>query len=390
MTCLNPASGNNFAVYLTPELSCNVLPDNPVWTPIRETSGFATLGVDSTTIKELNSKRDITGFIRGRETPALEMATAMSIGSHDELFENALQGVWTAGSTAAGLSVTVDATAKTFSDGAATFVTSGVTVGMLVAFPSLTGENSKGVIVTAVTETLITASGATWLTDEASVATSLILGDYLKVGTTRRTYSVMGVIDIGSSQFEYHIVTGVEFHDYAGSVALNSAIEMTHTGTGRTYLPVTNDEPAGSTYDAATTTKPLSDLDCRVFTEDQKTRLATSIEFGFTGNVTPGGELGENGVAYLDYGEANNTLSVGSAYIDKTEFEDFRAGNVSTVDMIISNSEGSMSWSWHECFYQNAGPLVEGPSLINQTLEFQPIYNQPEDTSLTIQRIINP
>lgn len=388
MTCQNPASGNKFKVYKTPELTCNVLPDNPVWTPIRETSGFFTLGVDSATVKELNGKRDITGFIRGRETPAGEIATAMSIGSHDDIFQSALQGTWSAGSKITGLTVDVDATAKTFTDAAATFVTSGVTVGQLVRFDGLTGDNSKPSIVTAVTETVITSSNAVWLSNEAGVSTDLTTGDALKVGTTRRTDSIMGVIDIGSGQFEYHIITGVEFHDYSGSVALNSAIEMTHTGTGRTYLEVTKVEPAGSTYNVATTTKPLSDLDCRVFTDGAPTRLATSLELGFTGNVTPGGELGVNGVAYMDYGEASNTLSVGSAYIDATEFNKFRNGDVSTVSAIIGNNEGSMSWTWHQSNYLNAGPVIEGPAAITETLEFQPIYNQAEDTSLTIQRII--
>ena len=76
-----------------------------------------------------------------------EYAIELSASSQDELLAGAMTSSWQSGSTVAGLTIDVAASAKTFTRATGDFTTA-VEVGDLVRFPGLAGGNALPFIVT--------------------------------------------------------------------------------------------------------------------------------------------------------------------------------------------------------------------------------------------------
>ncbi|KAF2282287.1 hypothetical protein GH714_044131 [Hevea brasiliensis] len=139
------------------KVTAGVTPTNPAWYPLRNTSGVPALTRDALVSNELNGSRETSSIRTGNKQVAGEFAIELSASSQDELLAGAMTSSWVAGSTVAGLTIDVSASAKTFTRSAGDFTTA-VEVGDLIRFPDLTGDNALPFIVTAVSALVVTGA----------------------------------------------------------------------------------------------------------------------------------------------------------------------------------------------------------------------------------------
>ena len=120
---LQPYKGANTAQFYVLETTPGVTPTNPVWSPLRNTSGIPAITRDALVSNELDGSRETSSIRTGNKQVAGEYAIELSAQSQDELLAGAMTSSWVLGSTTSGLSVTVDAGDKTFTRAAGDFTT---------------------------------------------------------------------------------------------------------------------------------------------------------------------------------------------------------------------------------------------------------------------------
>src|SRR5574344_543824 len=129
MACITPATGQATAQYYLIQDDCGELPVSPIWKKVRRTSGVPTVTREALESGELDGTAERKDVRLGNFAVNAEFAVEMIAGAHDDLLAASLQSDWVAGSTVAGLAVTVGASAKTITRASGSFITDGVAVG---------------------------------------------------------------------------------------------------------------------------------------------------------------------------------------------------------------------------------------------------------------------
>jgi hypothetical protein len=373
-------------MYYIEEIECGVTPDTPEFKPLRYTGGIPVLNRDSLESAELDGSREKTNFRLGQFNPTGETSVELSYGSHDDLLEAYMQGTWAAGDTVAGLSVTVDATAKTFTI-AAGDLTVNYSVGDIVKFPSLTGANANPIEITALTATVLTASLAKGLTSESTVTTDITGADKLIVGKTRRTFTILvHYTDLNGGAGGYDIIRGYEFGNFGCSIAVNSLASGSFSGIGRSYEADAT-LPAGTTFAAATTSKPFTSFDGSLSQDNIKIGFVSSIDPSSDVTQEAEFEIGDTGVAVVSYGKVSNTFDVSAMFKDYTLFDAFINETESAMTAMLSLEGSALAFTWPRFLYTSGAPDVAGEGTIIQSLTGQALKDPTEQTSLIIQRI---
>ncbi len=391
VACIQPKSGSSVTHHYVFETTCGVTPENPVWSPLRFTSGNLQQTRDTLVSTELDGGRDIASVRLGSKQSGGEISIELSVTSYDDILEATLGGTWVVRPGEAGLSIAVAAAGKTFTRAAGDFTTAptSIIVGDMVQFPSLTGGNAGTFRVTAVNATIITCSGiaAGILVDESTVTTDIKVADTLPVGNIRRTMSILSNFPDSDGTADYQLVTGVEVTGFSFDISVNALVTGSLPILGRDLSLLGATVPAGSTFNSVITTEPFSGLDGRILQDGVIIGFFTSIGINNDNAQSAQFELGAQGTAFLEKGRANNTLSISTFFSSTTLLEKFLNESVVQLTAILAGIDGSLMFDFPTVKYTSGSPEVEGETSIVQNLEAQ-ATGSIGNSSLIIRRIV--
>lgn len=384
---IQPYKGANTAQFYVLETTPGVTPTNPVWSPLRNTSGIPAITRDALVSNELDGSRETSSIRTGNKQVAGEYAIELSAQSQDELLAGAMTSSWVLGSTTAGLSVTVDAGDKTFTRAAGDFTTA-VEVGDLVRFPGLTGDNALPFIVTAVSALVVTgATNPNTLTDESAVTTSLVVADKLETGNLCKTYSILTWFKGRCGGADSYLITrGVEFSGFTIEQAVNAMVTGSFPFIGLNQEILTA-PPAGSDFSTIVfDAQPFSSVDVAAFNGTAKMQLIDTFTITNDNSASAQYELGNTSVAFVERGRAANTFSLAGKLYDMTLLEQFLNEEQVELTSVLTGPDGAMSFTLKRAELTAATPEVGGPESVTLSLEGQATGNQFQ-SSIVIQRI---
>ncbi|EBW1466205.1 hypothetical protein CEA64_22010 [Salmonella enterica subsp. enterica serovar Cerro] len=383
---LQPYKGANTAQFYVLETTPGVTPTSPSWSPLRNTGGIPALTRDALVSNELDGSRETSSIRTGNKQVTGEYAIELSAQSQDELLAGAMTSSWVAGSTVAGVSVTVDADAKTFTRDAGDFTTA-VEVGDLVRFPGLTGDNSKPFIVTAVSA-LVVIGGAInhTLTDESAVTSDLVIADKLETGNLCKTYSILTWFKGRCGGADSYLITrGVEFTGFTIEQAVNAMVTGSFPFIGLNQ-EILSAPPAGSTFTVNFNAQPFASVDVSAFNGTAPLKLIDTFTITNDNGTSAQFELGNDSVAFVERGRAANTFSLAGKLYDMTLLNLFLNETQIELTSILAGPDGAMSFTLKRAELTSATPEIGGPESVTLSMEGQATGNQMQ-SSIIIQRI---
>jgi len=381
-----PFSGSNTENWYVVETTAGETPASPVWTKLRNTGGIPALTKDTLISNELNGSREITSVRTGGKQVSGEFPVELSQSSQDELIANAMTSQWVSGVTGAALDITVDEAAKTFTRAAGDFVSDGVVVGDLVYFADLTGNNAKPFIATTVTSTVITGAGITVTLTDETVSTDYATADKIGTGSLCKSISIMTWFKGKCGTADKYLITrGLEFTGFSYEIAVNAQVTGSFPFIARSQEVIAS-PPAGSTYNADSTTIPYSGVDGKILVENAVQALFTSATITNDNAASAQFELGSDSTSFIERGNATNTISVSAFMADTVLLERFINETETGFTSILSGVDGAMSFSLPNAFITAATPEIGGATSITQTVEATGTGNSNE-SSIIVQRL---
>lgn len=383
---LQPYKGANTAQFYVLETTPGVTPTSPSWSPLRNTGGIPAITRDALVSNELDGSRETSSIRTGNKQVTGEYAIELSAQSQDELLAGAMTSSWVAGSTVAGLSVTVDADAKTFTRAAGDYTTA-VEVGDLVRFPALTGDNSKPFIATAVTALVVTGAAIQHtLTDESAVTSSLVIADKLETGNLCKTYSILTWFKGRCGGADSYVITrGVEFTGFSIEQAVNAMVTGSFPFIGLNQ-EILSAPPAGSTFTVNFDAQPFASVDVSAFNGTAPLKLIDTFTITNDNGASAQFELGNDSVAFVERGRAANTFSLAGKLYDMTLLNLFLNETQIELTSILAGPDGAMSFTLKRAELTAATPEIGGPESVTLSLEGQATGNAMQ-SSIVIQRI---
>ncbi|EKB6958524.1 hypothetical protein OOY80_003799 [Salmonella enterica subsp. enterica serovar Cerro] len=383
---LQPYKGANTAQFYVLETTPGVTPTSPSWSPLRNTGGIPALTRDALVSNEMDGSRETSSIRTGNKQVTGEYAIELSAQSQDELLAGAMTSSWVAGSTVAGVSVTVDADAKTFTRDAGDF-TAAVEVGDLVRFPGLTGDNSKPFIVTAVSALVVTGGAINHtLTDESAVTSDLVIADKLETGNLCKTYSILTWFKGRCGGADSYLITrGVEFTGFTIEQAVNAMVTGSFPFIGLNQ-EILSAPPAGSTFTVNFNAQPFASVDVSAFNGTAPLKLIDTFTITNDNGTSAQFELGNDSVAFVERGRAANTFSLAGKLYDMTLLNLFLNETQIELTSILAGPDGAMSFTLKRAELTSATPEIGGPESVTLSMEGQATGNQMQ-SSIIIQRI---
>lgn len=383
---LQPYKGANTAQYYVLETTPGVTPTNPAWSILRNTGGIPAVTRDALVSNELDGSRETSSIRTGNKQVTGEFAIEFGPRSQDELLAGAMTSSWVSGSTSTGLSVTVDADAKTYTRASGDFTTS-VDVGDLVQFPGLTGNNSKPFIVTAVSALVVTGAAIQYaLTDESAVTTDLVVADKLETGNLCKSYSVLTWFKGKCGAPDSYLLTkGVEFTGFTIEQAVNAMVTGSFPFIGLSQ-EVLSAYPTGSTFPSEAKRDPFSSVDVSAYNGTAPLELVDTFTITNDNGASAQFALGNASVAFVERSKAANTFSLAGKLYDMTLLNLFLNETQIELTSVLENQGGAMSFTLKRAELTAATPEIGGPESVTLSLEGQATGNAIQ-SSIVIQRI---
>lgn len=384
-----PYKGATTAQFYVPEVTQGVTPTNPSWRPLRSTSGIPSVTRDALVSAELDGGREISSIRTGNEQVTGEYAIELSQRSQDDLLACAMTSDWVAGSTTAGISVTVNAAGKTFTRATGDFTTL-CQAGDLVRFSALAGDNAKPFIATTVTPLVVTGAGIQHtLTNQTSVTTPLTVADTLETGNLCKSVSILTWFKGKCGTADSFVLTkGVEFTGFTIEQAVNAMVtgSFPFIGLSQEVLAAL---PSGSTFTTVYGADPFASVDVTAFDGTAPLKLIDTFTITNDNETSAQFELGNRSVAFVERGRANNTFSLAGKLYDMTMLGKFIAETDVTLNSILSGQSGAMSFTLRNANLTAATPEIGGAESVTLSIEGQ-ATGTPSQSSILIQRIVYP
>ncbi|MGL4480856.1 MAG: phage tail tube protein [Aeromonas veronii] len=383
---LQPYKGANTAQFYVAEITPGITPTNPSWSPLRNTGGVPAITRDALVSNELDGSREVSSIRTGNKQVTGEYSIELSAASQDELLAGAMTSMWQPGSQTVGLTVTVNATAKTFTRATGDFTTL-VEVGDLVRFPLLTGNNALPFVVTSVTPTVITGAAINHtLTDETDAETDLIVADKLETGNLCKTFSILTWFKGACGGADSFLLTkGVQFSGFSIEQAVNAMVTGSFPFIGLSQDVLTA-PPAGSTFTVNFDAQPFASVDVSAFNGTAPLKLIDTFTITNDNAASAQFELGNSSVAFVERGRAANTFSLAGKLYDTTLLGLFLSETQIELTSILAGPDGAMSFTLKRAELTAATPEIGGPESVTLSLEGQATGNSIQ-SSIVIQRI---
>jgi len=209
----------------------------------------------------------------------------------------------------------------------------------------------------------------------------------IKVGTTRRSFSVMRKFaDQATALMKmYHLFTGVEVNKMTLSVVAGKLITGSFGFLGRT-VSYSDTAPASSTFPAATTSAAMDTFagSCQIQTVTYPvTEFTLTVENGLSPNYT----LFDSKTSRPSMQACSVSGEVGVRFETAALLETFLAG--SQVPLIITVGDGTKTYaiSMPKVMFNGGQPDVGGEGPIMLKLPFQAVYDSGIGSAIQITRV---
>ena len=380
----NPFSGARCSNYYCLETVPGEVNASPVWIQIQSTGGMPSLIKDTIESNVLDPSREKTGVRVGNEQAQGEFGVELSMGGQDALIANAMSSAFVAGIDQAAVDITVDNSIKSFTRAAGSFVTDGVKVGDLTRFSGLTGTNAEPFIVTEVSDLYVIGAGIKVDLTAETATTAYQTGKKVGTGSLCGTMSVLTWLRGSCGTVDKYIVTkGVEFSGFSFEIAVNAQVTGSFPFLGRS-MDFLNNPPAGSTFSTKPLARPFAGVDGKILVNGELKALVTTVSITNDNAASAQFEIGDKGAAFIERGQASNTISLSAFMGDTDLLQAFKDEVETSFHIIVNGPNGSMSFGYDTAFLTAATAELSGPNSVTQTLEGVGIGSQ-DKSSLYIQ-----
>ena len=381
------ASGSRVTLATIPEVTLGTTPAGTL-KPTRHTKAVLTLKKDSYKSEEIVANRQTKDMRLGFRSIEGSLEVELSVKSHDEYYESALAGSFSAPAPVTLNGAIVAGNKVTRASGS--FLTDGYRVGDIVtlsAFAASAGANNGTVrlaTVSALEVSLVSTAGApfakTLITDTAGTMT--YAGKRLDCGTTMKAVSVeQGFTDIA----QYRIFMGIVANGLDLKIQPKGMLKATFDLIGKDVTAFTG---TPKTYSAAGTESPLDAFSGAMWEGGTPMALITGIDLKLANGRTTQPVVGSKVTPDIFEGNADITGTATVLFQDAAMFNKFDAETESSLDVLCRNAAGTefLRFVMPRVKFSTAGiePPTEGPVPI--TMEFTALIDPVSGTAFYMQR----
>lgn len=220
--------------------------------------------------------------------------------------------------------------------------------------------------------------GGTWATDTPGVGT-----DQLKVGTTRRSFTIERLFD---DITQYHRFTGCNLNTLSLSVAPNAMVTGTFGFVGK-GMSTDTAIVAGATYPAATTTSPFDSFTGTINEGGSAIAVITSVDINVDNGMNPLFVVGSAETLEPSIGRSNVTGSVSAFFENSTLLDKFINETESSIDFTLTDTAGNAYFfDLPRIKYSTGQPDVADEGPVTITFDFQSLLNASDSTNMIINR----
>ena len=224
------------------------------------------------------------------------------------------------------------------------------------------------------------ALGGTWATDTPGAGT-----DQLKVGTTRRSFTVERRFQNLATP-EYHRYTGLEINTFNLSVVPDAIITGAFGCIAQDYAIATS-AISGSSYSAATTTDPFDSFSGTITEGGSAIGTVTSLEMTLENGLNPLFVVGSALTEEPSIGKSRVTGTLTVFFQSKALLDKFINETSSSLVFILTDPAGNdYDFTLPNIKYTGGQPDVDGEGEVTIALPFTALYDSTEGSNLTIER----
>ena len=203
------------------------------------------------------------------------------------------------------------------------------------------------------------------------------------VGRNVRTFSLLIQYNDLLAQPAYDIVTGVEFTGFSITLGVNAIATASFSVIGRGY-DANATLPAGSTFADRTTSQPYTGLDGVITLDGSALGIVTSMSPTLDNNANAVFAIGSRGVSYVEYGRANNTFDLATAFSSYDLFTRFIDEQRSAITLRLTLDGNFLEFMYPKVHLTQGSPNPEGEGTIALTVSVQALRDATVGSSVVI------
>ncbi|MAF43767.1 MAG: hypothetical protein CMI54_06335 [Parcubacteria group bacterium] len=376
------------------ESSYGVTPVSPVFESVRHTELSLGLSKNTQISEELKENRQIQDFKHGAKQVGGDLGFELSYGTYDAFFEAVLlsDSGWNTIAPINDTTFSVDDSDGSFNDSGNGFLAAGFKPGdKFTSAGFTTGANNSTFEIKSVVAGKIVVIDATGLVTEAAgdSVTFTVTSANIVAGVTRRSFSVLREFsDFQVADKPFHLFNGVEYNNMTLTITADAKVTGTFTTLGRDQEPTSETEPAGSTYNAATTTKVMDSFTGTISEGGVVNGVVTELTLNMENGLEPRFVVGSDKTILPTVGRSNLSGNL-TAYFENSDLLDkFINEDESTLDLTLVDADGNSYHITMPRVKYNAGqPDVSGQGAITLAMPFQALYDADLDTNVIFTRI---
>ena len=210
--------------------------------------------------------------------------------------------------------------------------------------------------------------------------------DQLKVGTTRRSFTIERQFEDLSSGNPFFVYTGCEFSALNVSVNTAAIVSATLTVVGKNQTTSAT-EISGATVSAASTTTPFDGFSGAINEGGSTIAVVTSIDFTLDNAHNTKFVIGSNTTLQPSVGRSNVSGNVTAYFEDTTLLDKFISETDSSLDFTLVDLAGNQyKFYFPNIKYLGGQPDVSGEGPITISMPFQAVYDETSETNFYIER----
>jgi hypothetical protein len=213
-------------------------------------------------------------------------------------------------------------------------------------------------------------------------------GDTLKAGLLRNTVSIERFFsDIG----QYSRFRGCEVTKIAIAIKNGALATSTFSIWSNDADPMAQAAIVGSTYDAATTTQPMTGLEAAVKEGGAVLSLISDVAFTLDNGISPTYVVGQSNSLQPSVGKSNLTGTITAYFSDAVLYNKFVNETPTSLEFTLNDRAGNSYKFLLPNVHYTAAPLpVSGDGPITIAIPFQGLFDSTEASNITVTRIIAP
>jgi hypothetical protein len=385
--CSIPLTGSSSAIWITEEAVCGVTPDNATFNLLRRNSGNMQVSMDAINSKELTSSRQYVDTKLGAKTTGGSIGFEMSYRSHDDLYRSLLGApAWIAVAGESGISITVDATAKTYTRSSGDYTVKH-SLGDLIRFNDLTGDNAAPVLITGLTATVLTAGAAPKDTLQNEVGTTDISkADYIDIKKASNTFTIIDEYKDLNGASIYSISRGVTITNLKFTIDPNAINGGTFEAMGLTH-EINASLPTGAVLVEPVKTKLYAGTDGAIYSDGEIFGYISGAEMTTDTEAGAGFTIGDKDTTFIEQGRVLSDLNLNGFFANYSQYNKFISEQKARIDLLMSSSDGAMAFSYPRCVSVGNEISVSGVGSIAQNIKVAATSSLEYASSLRIQRL---